>query len=69
VASLKGTEKYIYHYGDQPDELFDLSEDPFEKRNLADERDNKEMDERRRELLAWASRLDAEYGSFPAPPP
>src|SRR5215212_3028928 len=69
VASLKGTEKYIYHYGDQPDELFDLSEDPFEKRNLADERDKKEMDERRRELLAWASRLDAEYGSFPAPPP
>src|SRR5215212_462563 len=69
VASLKGTEKYIYHYGDQPDELFDLSEDPFEKRNLVDERDKKEMDERRRELLAWASRLDAEYGSFPAPPP
>ena len=69
VASLKGTEKYIYHYGDQPDELFDLSEDPFEKRNLADERDKREMDERRRELLAWASRLDAEYGSFPAPPP
>jgi lipoteichoic acid synthase len=69
VASLKGTEKYIYHYGDQPDELFDLSEDPFEKRNLADERDKKEMDERRRELVAWASRLDAEYGSFPAPPP
>ena len=68
MASLKGTEKYIYHYGDQPDELFDLSEDPLEQRNLADERDKKEMDERRRELLAWASRLDAEYGSFPTPP-
>jgi arylsulfatase A-like enzyme len=69
IASLKETEKYIYHYGDQPDELFDLSEDPLEQRNLADERDKKEMDERRRELLAWASQLDAEYGNFPAPPP
>jgi arylsulfatase A-like enzyme len=69
MASLKGTEKYIYHYGDQPDELFDLSEDPLEERNLAGERDKKELDERRNELLTWASRLDAEYGSFPVPPP
>jgi lipoteichoic acid synthase len=69
MASLKGTEKYIYHYGDQPDELFDLSEDPLEERNLAGERDEKELDKRRNELLAWASRLDAEYGSFPVPPP
>jgi arylsulfatase A-like enzyme len=69
MASLKGTEKYIYHYGDQPDELFDLSEDPLEERNLAGERDEKELDERRNELLVWASQLDAEYGSFPVPPP
>jgi arylsulfatase A-like enzyme len=65
MASLKGTEKYIYHYGDQPDELFDLSEDPLEERNLAGERDEKELNERRKELLAWASRLDAEYGGAP----
>ena len=69
MASLKGTEKYIYHYGDQPDELFDLSEDPLEERNLAGERSKAELDERRKELLAWASRLDTEYGSFPVPPP
>jgi lipoteichoic acid synthase len=69
MASLKGTEKYIYHYGDQPDEFYDLSEDPLEERNLTGERDKKELNERRNELLAWASRLDAEYGSFPAPPP
>src|SRR5918997_756952 len=69
MASLKGTEKYIYHYGDQPDEFYDLSEDPLEERNLTGERDKKELNERRNELLAWASRLDAEYGSFPVPPP
>src|SRR3712207_7152062 len=38
LASLKGDDKYIYHYGKQPDQLFDLSEDPLERENLADER-------------------------------
>jgi phosphoglycerol transferase MdoB-like AlkP superfamily enzyme len=37
LASIKGSLKYIYHYGEQPDELFDLSKDPLEKRNLANE--------------------------------
>src|SRR5918997_2151938 len=61
MASLKGTEKYIYHYGDQPDEFFDLSEDPLERKNLADERDKEELDERREELLTWRSRLNTRY--------
>jgi lipoteichoic acid synthase len=52
LASIKGYEKYIHHYGDEPDEFFDLSEDPFEKRNLADER-AEEARKRRDELLAW----------------
>jgi lipoteichoic acid synthase len=25
LASIEGDEKYIYHYGDEPEELFDLS--------------------------------------------
>jgi len=61
LASLKGTEKYIHHYGNQPDELFDLSKDPLEERNLAGERP-KEAEERRDELLAWRSRINATYG-------
>ena len=52
LASIKGYEKYIHHYGDQPDEFFDLSEDPLEKRNLAAER-AEEAKKRRDELLAW----------------
>jgi lipoteichoic acid synthase len=52
LASIKGYEKYIHHYGDEPDEFFDLSEDPLEKRNLADER-AEEARKRRDELLAW----------------
>ncbi|MDP8953197.1 MAG: sulfatase-like hydrolase/transferase [Actinomycetota bacterium] len=61
LASLKGTEKYIYHYGNQPDELFDLLKDPLEERNLAGERP-KEAEERRDELLAWRSRNNIVYG-------
>jgi lipoteichoic acid synthase len=64
----EGTEKYIYHFGDQPEELFHLSKDPFEEHNLADERTKEEMDERREELLEWRSRVDARYGGFTAQP-
>jgi phosphoglycerol transferase MdoB-like AlkP superfamily enzyme len=60
LASLEGTEKYIYHYDNRPDELFDLSKDPLEQENLANER-QEEVERRRGELLAWRSRIDAIY--------
>jgi lipoteichoic acid synthase len=59
-ASLKGTEKYIYHYGNQPDEFFDLSKDPLERENLADERGD-EVENRREELSEWRSSVNATY--------
>jgi arylsulfatase A-like enzyme len=62
MASTQGNEKYIYHFGDQAEELFDLSQDPFEKHNLADERSKEELDERREELFAWRTRVNAQYG-------
>jgi lipoteichoic acid synthase len=60
LANLQGTEKYIYYYDNQPDQLFDLSEDPLEQTNLADERPE-EVEKRRNELLAWRSKIDAIY--------
>ena len=60
LASLKGSKKYIYYYGNQPDEVFDLSKDPLEKQNLADER-GEEVEQRRDELLRWSSRTAAFY--------
>ena len=62
MASIKGHEKYVYHYDKLPDEFFDLSEDPLEQNDLADERGQEVMDERREDLLEWRRRDDAEYG-------
>ena len=62
VASIKGFEKYIHHFGSQPDEVFDLSKDPLEKRNLADEYSKEELDKRREELFAWRRKVDIEHG-------
>ncbi len=62
VASIKGKEKYIYHYGDQPEEIFDLSEDPFERQNLAGQYSPEELEERRSELLEWRAKVNSRYG-------
>jgi glucan phosphoethanolaminetransferase (alkaline phosphatase superfamily) len=60
LGSIKGYKKYVHHYGNQPDELFDLSKDPLERENLAGELPE-EADERREEVLAWRSGFDAAY--------
>jgi arylsulfatase A-like enzyme len=61
LASHKGTEKYIYHFDDQPDELFDLSKDPAERQNLIGQLTQEEIEERRRELLEWRAKVNAKY--------
>jgi lipoteichoic acid synthase len=61
LASIEGTEKYIYHYGDRPDEVFDLSKDPSEQENLADKHPEEEMDGWRNDLLSWRSGIEAQY--------
>jgi arylsulfatase A-like enzyme len=64
LASIKGFEKYIYHFGKRPEEVFNLLKDPLEKRNLADEYSKEELDRRRNDLLAWRSKVDAQYGDI-----
>jgi lipoteichoic acid synthase len=68
LASIEGDEKYIYHYGDRPEELYDLTEDPLERNNLADERDADELRQRRHDLLEWRARVDAMYTPPPSNP-
>ena len=65
VASLNGDKKYIYNYGDRPDELYDLSRDPMEENNLlADPSDDerREAEDRREKLLTWRAKVEAIYG-------
>ena len=68
LASIKGDEKYIYHYSNQPEEFFDLSEDPLERNDLADERDQAGLDRRRDALLEWRSEVNAEYSESTSQP-
>ena len=62
LASLKGKEKYIYHFEDRPEEVFDLSQDPTERQNLAGQRAPEELEKRRRELLEWREKVNSRYG-------
>jgi lipoteichoic acid synthase len=62
LASIKGDEKYIYHYDNQPEEVFNLSEDPLEEHNLADEYSKEDLDKRREDLFQWLSSVNSTYG-------
>jgi lipoteichoic acid synthase len=62
LASIKGDEKYIYHYDNQPEEVFNLSEDPLEEHNLADEYSKEDLDKRREDLFQWHSSVNSTYG-------
>jgi hypothetical protein len=62
LASINADEKYIYHYDNQPEEVFNLSEDPLEKQNLADEYSQEDLDKRREDLFQWLSSVNSKYG-------
>jgi len=51
-ALIAGSRKYIHHFGERPDELFDLSTDPAEKNDIID--DNRdEAEQMRRRVQSW----------------
>lgn len=61
MASVRGYEKYIYHYGKQRDEFYDLAEDPLEENNLAEQVPDDELERRRNDLLKWRSGAAATF--------
>ena len=61
LASIHGTEKYIYFFGNQPDEVYDLASDPLEKNNIANEQSEKELRNKRLQVLAWYAKVNAAY--------
>src|SRR5918994_1208257 len=61
LASIKGDEKYIYHYGNKADEYFDLSSDPYERHNIIEQQSEEKIKALRDDLLSWESRVTASY--------
>jgi lipoteichoic acid synthase len=61
TARIQEQEKYIYHFGNRPDEFYDLAKDPLERNNLATKIGGKELDRQRSELLEWHADTTAAY--------
>lgn len=63
LASLKGMEKYIYHFGDRLEEFFDLSTDSAERNNLAGQMSPEELNKRRFHLLEWRAKVLVQWAA------
>lgn len=61
LALIDGTTKYITHFGNRPDEVFDLATDPQELDNIIGEVSAARLKEMRSDLLHWRSEVRATY--------
>lgn len=59
MAQIIGDKKFIHHFDSRPDQFFDLSKDPFERHDIASQRDD--LDKWRRQLIAWRTRINDIY--------
>ncbi|WP_230469906.1 LTA synthase family protein [Lujinxingia vulgaris] len=57
MASIRGDDKYIHHFGTQPDERFNLNDDPLEERSVINLHDDNHV--RVRELVTWRASVNA----------
>jgi lipoteichoic acid synthase len=63
LARIDGTTKYVHHFGNRPDEVFDLADDPGERHNLIADVDGALVKELRSDLLHWRGEVRAEYAA------
>ena len=61
AARIQGQQKYIYHFGNRPEEYYDLKKDPLEKHNVISKFGSRKLDQFRSELLAWHAETTAAY--------
>jgi arylsulfatase A-like enzyme len=61
LTSIEGQKKYIYYYGNKEAEYYDLSTDPRERENLADEQSPEKLERLRDSLLVWQAQVKSSY--------
>ena len=61
LASVEGSKKYIYHYGNKEEEYYDLAKDPRERNNLADEQSPEKLENLRYDVLSWQAQVESTY--------
>jgi len=61
MARIQGQQKYIYHFGNRPEEYYDLKKDPLEEHNLISKVGRRELNRSRSEVLAWHAEATAAY--------
>jgi arylsulfatase A-like enzyme len=66
MATIRGQEKYIYHFGNRPEEFYDLAKDPLERHNLAAKVGKEELGRRRSGLLEWHAETTTAYDNRPS---
>jgi lipoteichoic acid synthase len=59
LASIRGNEKYVFHFGQRPDEFFNLGTDPDERHNLIAGQDRNKIAALRADLLRWRAEVRA----------
>ncbi|GAA3612050.1 LTA synthase family protein [Microlunatus ginsengisoli] len=60
LASIEGSQKYVFHFGQQPDEFFDLATDPGERHNIISAQNPDTIAALRADLLAWRAEVRAQ---------
>jgi arylsulfatase A-like enzyme len=61
MSMRKGDLKFVYHYGRQPMEVFDLGKDPLEKEDLAHSIPRDAQHAAKNAMLEWKASINAAY--------
>jgi lipoteichoic acid synthase len=67
VARLEGDLKYVHHFGDRRDEVYDLATDPTERHNLYRSADPDWLTQQRAAVLRWRLSVDQVYHDLRTP--
>ncbi len=65
LSMREGPLKFVYHYGRRPTEVFDLQQDPGERRNIAELVSRERIDTAEQQMLRTRYTADLVYGFYP----